>query len=173
MLGESLQATPVGTTGIPGDRVHALLDLETGKIASAKDPRKWAQLLGYRSVYDGEVHRDALVICSRWHGGAATASNADAVLSAACGRQVRLSGDTTASTYDYVWRSTGSRAEEVITGSQVGTTEDGAPITHDAGGDLRAWNVPRRRPLTLITTASLRAMQRLHPEGDWSTGSSG
>ncbi len=45
MLGERLESAEVTQRGIAGDRVHALLDVETGKIASAKQPRLWRDLL--------------------------------------------------------------------------------------------------------------------------------
>src|SRR5438132_10621183 len=44
MMGEELNATDVTDHGLLGDRVYALLDPATGKIASAKNPRKWARL---------------------------------------------------------------------------------------------------------------------------------
>ncbi|WP_117213863.1 MOSC N-terminal beta barrel domain-containing protein [Allorhizocola rhizosphaerae] len=45
MLGERLDSAEVTANGIAGDRTHALLDVETGKIASAKQPRLWRDLL--------------------------------------------------------------------------------------------------------------------------------
>jgi len=170
MLGESLQAAAVGASGIPGDRAYALVDIETGKIASAKDPRKWAQLLGFRSVYDGEVDRDALVFTLPDGSEVrATASHVDTVLSAACGRQVRLSADTASNTYDYVWEVQGIAPEEVVTGSQIGTTDDGAPISAMPAALMAPGTFQDVAPLTLITTSALRAMKQQHPDGDWST----
>ncbi|MGI5454990.1 MOSC domain-containing protein [Streptomyces sp. CA-249302] len=45
MLGERLDAVRVTDRGLTGDRGYALLDEETGKVASAKSPRLWRQLL--------------------------------------------------------------------------------------------------------------------------------
>lgn len=45
MLGEPLEAVEIGDRGLSGDRRFALLDEETGKIASAKSPRLWRELL--------------------------------------------------------------------------------------------------------------------------------
>src|SRR6185437_8274579 len=45
MRGEPLHAARVSERGIMYDRGYALLDLETGKIASAKRPRLWGRLL--------------------------------------------------------------------------------------------------------------------------------
>src|SRR6266571_44054 len=44
MMGEELTAADVREGGLVGDRAYALIDYSTGKIASAKNPRKWARL---------------------------------------------------------------------------------------------------------------------------------
>ncbi|MFD9126404.1 MOSC domain-containing protein [Kitasatospora sp. NPDC059571] len=44
-LGEPLAAARITARGIAGDRVRALLDTGTGRIASAKNPRLWRALL--------------------------------------------------------------------------------------------------------------------------------
>jgi uncharacterized protein YcbX len=44
MLGEELNAAELTERGPIGDRTYALVDAETGKVASAKNPRKWAKL---------------------------------------------------------------------------------------------------------------------------------
>ncbi|MEV0582370.1 MOSC N-terminal beta barrel domain-containing protein [Nonomuraea sp. NPDC050310] len=68
MLGESLAGSEVTAQGLAGDRARAVLDVATGKVASAKHPRLWRDLLGL-------------------HG---TQEHDDASLSAVLGRQVRL-----------------------------------------------------------------------------------
>ncbi|GAA3217490.1 MOSC domain-containing protein [Nonomuraea helvata] len=45
MLGEELSESEVTERGLAGDRAHAVLDVATGKIASAKNPRLWRGLL--------------------------------------------------------------------------------------------------------------------------------
>ncbi len=44
MMGEELTVADVTEGGLIGDRAYALIDNTTGKIASAKNPRKWARL---------------------------------------------------------------------------------------------------------------------------------
>ncbi len=44
MMGEELTAADVREGGLIGDRAFALIDNRTRKIASAKNPRKWARL---------------------------------------------------------------------------------------------------------------------------------
>ena len=41
MLGEDLNGVALDEAGVTGDRRFALIDEETGLIASAKHPRKW------------------------------------------------------------------------------------------------------------------------------------
>ena len=51
MLGEEMNASEVGRAGLLGDRAYALIDTETGKVASAKNPKKWPQLFEFRAHY--------------------------------------------------------------------------------------------------------------------------
>lgn len=51
MMGEELNAAEVTDRGILGDRVYALLDLSTGKVVSAKHPRKWGRLFEFRAAF--------------------------------------------------------------------------------------------------------------------------
>ena len=51
MMGEQLNAAEVTDRGLLGDRAYALVDRETGKVASAKFPRKWPTLLAHRATY--------------------------------------------------------------------------------------------------------------------------
>jgi uncharacterized protein len=51
MLGEELNASAVTTRGLLGDRAYALVDRSDGKVASAKNPRKWPQLFDFRAAF--------------------------------------------------------------------------------------------------------------------------
>lgn len=53
MLGEELNSSYVTERGLVGDRAYALIDKETGKVASAKNPRKWEKLFDFHSVFLG------------------------------------------------------------------------------------------------------------------------
>ncbi|WP_193045500.1 MOSC domain-containing protein [Mycolicibacterium baixiangningiae] len=53
MLGETVTALPVGFGGAEGDRRVALIDQETGRVASAKQARLWRQLLQCSARIDG------------------------------------------------------------------------------------------------------------------------
>ncbi|MDT7615730.1 MAG: uncharacterized protein QOF00_3177 [Pseudonocardiales bacterium] len=51
MLGESLRACRIDAGGVLGDRAYAVIDIETGTVASAKVPRRWAALLDFSARY--------------------------------------------------------------------------------------------------------------------------
>ncbi|MEV4169530.1 MOSC domain-containing protein [Nonomuraea sp. NPDC049709] len=58
MLGEEIAESEVTERGLGGDRARAVLDVATGKIASAKNPRLWRGLLaieGARVPGDAEL----------------------------------------------------------------------------------------------------------------------
>src|SRR2546430_16911639 len=50
MMGEELNATEVTQSGLLGDRAYALVDASDGKVASAKNPRKWPRLFDFRAA---------------------------------------------------------------------------------------------------------------------------
>jgi uncharacterized protein len=51
MLGEELNAADVTERGLLGDRAFALVDPATGKVVSAKNPRKWGSLFDCRAAF--------------------------------------------------------------------------------------------------------------------------
>jgi uncharacterized protein YcbX len=54
MQGEELNASIIGERGLLGDRAYALIDAGDGKVASAKNPRKWPNLFAFRASYGEE-----------------------------------------------------------------------------------------------------------------------
>src|SRR2546430_11480432 len=50
MLVEELNASIVTERGLAGDRGYALVDNANGKIASAKNPRKWPRMFSCRAA---------------------------------------------------------------------------------------------------------------------------
>lgn len=87
MLGEELAAAELTVAGVRGDRGWALVDRETGKVASAKNPRLWRGLLTMAAAADGDAVRITLP-----GGGTVRSGDADAdrVLSGLLGRPVTL-----------------------------------------------------------------------------------
>ncbi|HEX4110035.1 MAG TPA: MOSC domain-containing protein [Solirubrobacteraceae bacterium] len=50
MMGEEINATRLVERGLAGDRVYAIVDPDTGKVASAKNPKKWPHLFDCRAA---------------------------------------------------------------------------------------------------------------------------
>ena len=51
MMGEEVQTAQVRDHGLLGDRAYALLDRADGKVASAKNPRKWPRLFAFQATF--------------------------------------------------------------------------------------------------------------------------
>jgi uncharacterized protein len=49
MIGEELNAVQVSDEGLSGDRIYGLRDRSDGKIATAKNPRKWPNLFAFQA----------------------------------------------------------------------------------------------------------------------------
>jgi uncharacterized protein YcbX len=95
MIGEQTPDADVGMLGIAGDRAYALIDRETGKVASAKNPRRWPNLFEFRAVFrepPSESRPRAAVQITFPDGTIADtdAPDIEARLAAAVGKPVRL-----------------------------------------------------------------------------------
>src|SRR3989475_8679489 len=51
MMGEELNAVEVTERGLLGDRRFAVVDTSTGKVAGAKNPRRWGNFFDFRAAY--------------------------------------------------------------------------------------------------------------------------
>ena len=51
MMGEELNAAEVTDRGLVGDRGNSPLDGSTGKVAGAKNRRKWGNFFDFRAAY--------------------------------------------------------------------------------------------------------------------------
>jgi uncharacterized protein YcbX len=87
MLGETVAATFVDERGADGDRRLALLDTETSRVASAKQPRLWRRLLQFSASGDAGQVRIKLPDGKTM---AAADPGIDELLSRLLGRPVRL-----------------------------------------------------------------------------------
>src|SRR6266566_4814006 len=93
MLGEELNAVEVTGRGLLGDRQYAVVDAVTGKVAGAKNPRKWGNFFDFRAVYLGSPQTGAELPAVRLtlpDGTAVTSDQPDLpqILSKALGRDV-------------------------------------------------------------------------------------
>ncbi|MGI8746184.1 MAG: MOSC domain-containing protein [Bryobacteraceae bacterium] len=159
MLGEELTITNIGEQGVLGDRAYALVDRETGKVASAKNPRKWAKLFACAATYDQPPEHpqtpspvsirlpDGTLVSSRQ-------SNIDEMLSKIFGRELTM--ETTApqdpSLEEYWPDIDGLAHREVVTDESIGMAAPAGTFFDYA-------------PIHLITTATLRQLAALYPRG--------
>ncbi len=160
MLGESPSRLEVDPRGIRGDRAYALWDHASGRVASAKNPRLWKDLLGYGARYRQEPAAEAplppVVIRPLQNGGGdeLCSSEADvgAFFSTLFGRQVSLL-DTPpdGASLDQYWPPVEGRAFQDETNAlelPAGTFFDACPIH-------------------AITTATLARLRQLEPQLDF------
>src|SRR5262249_2804970 len=82
--------------GLLGDRAFALVDAAEGKVASAKNPRRWPTLFDYRAAYSEPVRGEPLpplrITLPDGSVVSGDQQDRDQVLSAALGRAVSLRG---------------------------------------------------------------------------------
>ncbi len=95
MMGEELNSSQVTDRGLLGDRQFAVVDRATGKIAGAKNPRKWGNFFDFRAAYAQPPQAAATMPPVRItlpDGTAVTTGHGDLeqVLSRAFGRDVAL-----------------------------------------------------------------------------------
>jgi hypothetical protein len=95
MLGEQVDVAEVGEGGIVGDRAYAVRDRQTGKVASAKNPKAWPGLLACRAAFiepprPGDELPPVRIDLADGDSVLSDAPDVDAVLSRFFGRDVEL-----------------------------------------------------------------------------------
>ncbi|AFY94244.1 MOSC domain-containing protein [Chamaesiphon minutus] len=157
MLGERLEAVTIAPTGVLGDRAYALWDCQTQRIASAKNPHKWAKLLQFQATFveTPQLQESMPPVSLVLPDGSQCVSNRqniDAILSQAVGRDVQLlaAAPETPSLDQYWPDLEGAAHRDTITQlfMPAGTFFDSCPIH-------------------AITTATLARLQELYPEGEF------
>jgi uncharacterized protein YcbX len=162
MIGEQLSATEVTECGLLGDRAYALRDTSDGKIATAKNPRKWPTLFDYTAALTattaGEQLPPARITLPDGTTISTQQSDAARILSAALKREVRLiriernRRDAAASnkeTSEEYWLDMeGLEHRDTVTDFNLpeGTFFDTATVH-------------------ILTTATLQRLHELYPEG--------
>ncbi|MEV6940900.1 MOSC N-terminal beta barrel domain-containing protein [Streptomyces sp. NPDC051172] len=149
MLGEPLEAVGISDRGLSGDRRFALLDDATGKVASAKNPRLWRELLRCAATLTEAGPRIT--------GPDGTEVPTAAALSALVGRNVTLT-DTPppAGTLDR------SRPEQVLAAGPEAEVE---ADTVQFGSASPPGTFFDFAPVHVITTSTLRRIAELSPRG--------
>jgi uncharacterized protein len=172
MLGEELDSVELNEGGIVGDRAYALRDKETGKVASAKHPKLWPNLLQCRAVFveprrAGDGHPPEVRIqLADGTSVVSAAPDVDAVLSRFFGRDVELAR---AAEHGYTidqyhpdeedYDPDGHRDEVVE--AKLGAAffnERGLPSAVPEGSFFDLF------PFSVLTTASLKQLGELEPE---------
>jgi uncharacterized protein YcbX len=156
MLGEELNSSYVTERGLIGDRTYALVDKETGKVASAKNPRKWEKLFDFRSAFIDvpQVAKNIPPVRITLPDGTHILSNHDEnidfTLSKAIGRDVSLMKAKLAKpSYEEYWPDIDGLAQR----DKV-TNESMPPQTFF---DIAV--------IHLLTTATINRLRELYPEG--------
>jgi uncharacterized protein YcbX len=156
MMGEELNAVEITERGFLGDRQFALVDAATGKVAGAKNPRKWGNFFDLRAAYVEPPEANATLPAVRLtlpNGTALTteSENVNDVLSSALGRGVELTqlrAEQESSAEEYVPDIEGLEHRDTVTewALPAGTFYDLA-VVH------------------LLTTATLDRLRELYPAG--------
>ena len=171
MLGEELDAADLTEGGIVGDRAYAIRDRETGKVASAKHPKLWPNLLACRAAFvDATGPNDELppvrIELADGNVVLSDAPDVDAVLSRFFGRDVELAhaaqNGYTIDQYhpdEENYDPDGHRDEDVE--ARLGAAffnERGLPSAVPEGSFFDLF------PLSVLTTSSLDQLGELEPK---------
>ncbi len=170
MLGEEMDQVDIDAGGIVGDRAFALVDVETGKVASAKHPKVWPDLLRCRASYVAppRAHAPSPPVRIELADGTSVMSDApevDAVLSRFFRREVRLARaapeDFTIDQYhpDQAHLDPQGHRDEV-TETKLGNAlfnEVGMPSPLPEGSFLDVF------PVSVMTTSALDYLGELQP----------
>jgi uncharacterized protein len=159
MMGEELNAAEVTERGLVGDRQFAVVDASTGKVAGAKNPRKWGNFFDFRAAYVEPPERGSKLPAVRLtlpDGTVVSSEQPDVaqVLSRALGREVafaeaRHDGETSGPQAEEYWPDIeGLDYRDTVTEWELpaGTFFDLA-VVH------------------LLTTATIERLRALYPEG--------
>ena len=160
MMGEELNSAELTERGLVGDRAFALVDAATGKVAGAKNPRKWGNFFDFRAVYVEPPRGGKKLPAVRLtlpDGTIVTSDRPDLaqVLSAALGREVAM-----------------MEAHRDGEASSAATAEAYWPDMDGLGhrDTVTEWKLPEGTffdlaVVHLLTTATLDRLRELYPQG--------
>jgi MOSC domain-containing protein len=171
MQGERLDEAIVGDAGVIGDRAYAVVDRKTGKVASAKHPKLWPDLLSCRATFSKppRLGEDLPAVRIDLTDGTSVMSDADdvdEVLSRFFGRDVELArsapSDFTIDQYHPDIENLdpeGHRDE--VTDTKLGAalfSQLGMPSFVPEGSFMDMF------PVSVMTTSTLNRLGELQPE---------
>ena len=155
MMGEELNAADITERGLLGDRAYALIDPSNGKVASAKNPRKWGKLFDFKAIYvepprPGEKLPSVRITLPDGTLLTSAQSDLDRILSNVLGRDVRLRAPAPkAPSLEEYWPDMDGLAHR-----ETITDEAMPPETFFDLGVIH-----------LLTTATLDRLRELYPQG--------
>jgi len=155
MVGEAVGPVVVGDGGLDGDRRFAVVDSESGMVASAKRPQRWRRLLQARAETAGDgvvrIHLpDGRSVLSADH-------LVDKVLSEFLGVEVELQTRAVA----------GAELERAVPDAVLaeGADADVEVTILEIAGAAPPGTFFDYAPLHLVTSASLQRLRAAHPAG--------
>ena len=159
MLGEEVNAVEVTERGLVGDRQFAVVDAATGKVAGAKNPRKWGNFFDFRAAYVEPPQARSTLPAVRLtlpDGKVVLSDQSDLtqILSSALGREVAFAqapgnGESSGATAEEYWPDMeGLEHRDTVTEWELPT---------GTFFDLAAVHV--------LTTATIDWLRALYPEG--------
>jgi uncharacterized protein len=173
MQGERLDAAELSDLGVVGDRAFAVVDVETGKVASAKHPRKWARLLDCHARFAEPPSDPAALppVHLTLADGTEVSSDDPAVddrLSELFGRRVHLApaAGPAGRTLEEVWPAVDDVAPDSFIADTSIESDDPGETVSDVAMGLAAppGTFFDLTTLHLLTSASLAHLATLHPE---------
>jgi len=155
MLGEELNSSYVTERGLIGDRTYAVIDQETGKVASAKNPRKWGKLFDFRAVFidSPQVVENIPPIRITFPDGTHIFSDKDEIddtLSTVLGREVKLMrASLDKPSYEEYWPDIEGLAQR-------------EKVTDEAMPPQTFFDIA---VIHILTTSTINRLRELYPEG--------
>lgn len=162
LLGEELESVVFGQGGVVGDRQYAIVDDETGKVASVKRPRRWGRLF----ELTGSTLDDGRAVVSFPDGEAVTVGDPklDVRLAEFFGRPVSVA-DTTPpdARFDEVWVRDLKGGAEPYFGMES-RVEEGEEMIDGGGFMSENGNFFNYGDVHLVTSGSVRELGRHAPQ---------
>ncbi len=156
MIGEELNATELTESGVWGDRAYALVDQQTNRVVSAKNPKKWPDFFACHARY-ARPHDSQSGLAPVWiqlpDGRMVGSDQADVdqVLSLALKAQVTLRQVAPADpVLEQYWPEREGEAEAVTQEAMAGAAPIGSFFDYAT--------------VHILTTATLASLQALYPK---------
>lgn len=180
MLGQSLTRAVLDERGVLGDRAYAVLDVESGIIASAKVPKRWAKLLEFSATFTeepapGEAAPPVVITFPDGTTRRSDDPDIDQALSNVLGREVKLiTLPPTGGAFEELWADIEGldpdslAPEKIIEATTVRQEDTGEAISRF---DVAAFAPPGRfydlAALHVVTESTLELLRQLAPESDF------